>query len=144
MAEATSDNKIDKFHDRLRDAMGTRSVRSFALECGISPTGYHQNLTGKAEPSRPALISIAKAAGVGIEWLVTGQGFKEVGAVQMLKLMQQVIEIIEVIFQEEGLEMPPDKKAEFIIEKAEEIFEDPSKIDSLESKIRKQIKFTFK
>lgn len=138
------ENIRDNFTDRLKIAMGAKSARAFALECGISPTGFHQNLTGKTEPSRSSLISIARVGGVSVEWLLTGEGFKNVGATQSLQLLQQLIEIIEIIFQEEDLEMSPNMKAEFICMHFKEILEEPAKIATTESEIRKFIKYKFK
>lgn len=66
---------LSSFPDRLiKLAIGAKSARAFAMECGISPTGFHQNLKGKTEPARPALIAIARTAGVRIDWLITGEG----------------------------------------------------------------------
>ncbi len=62
------------FPERLKMAIGDKSARAFAIECGISPTGLHQYLSGKSEPTRPAIIAIANTAGVDLRWLVTGEG----------------------------------------------------------------------
>jgi phage repressor protein C with HTH and peptisase S24 domain/transcriptional regulator with XRE-family HTH domain len=66
--------EVGRFPDRLRKAIGSRSVRSFAAECGLSDTVLRQYLSGKSEPSRIALIAIAREAQVRIEWLISGSG----------------------------------------------------------------------
>jgi len=43
-------------------------------ESGISRRAIGDYLAGRAEPSRPRLVAIAKAAGVCVEWLATGEG----------------------------------------------------------------------
>jgi transcriptional regulator with XRE-family HTH domain len=69
--------ELGRFPERLRKAIGARSVRSFASECGMSDTVLRQYLSGKSEPSRIALIAIAREASVRIEWLVSGSGREE-------------------------------------------------------------------
>lgn len=66
--------EVGRFPERLRKAIGARSIRSFAAECGLSDTVLRQYLSGKSEPSRMALIAIAREARVRIEWLVSGTG----------------------------------------------------------------------
>lgn len=66
--------EIGAFPDRLKQAMGDRSVRSFALACGTSNTAMRQYLAGKSEPTRPVLLNIAQITGVAVEWLLSGTG----------------------------------------------------------------------
>lgn len=61
----------EKFVERLKSVIGEQSIRSFAIKCGFSNTVLGKYLTG-SEPSRPALIAIARTAGVSLEWLATG------------------------------------------------------------------------
>lgn len=49
-------------------------MRSFAGECGMSDTVIRQYLSGKSEPTRPAIIAIARISGCSINWLLTGEG----------------------------------------------------------------------
>lgn len=67
-------NSADAFPSRLRAAIGQRSVRSFAQNAGLSDTVVRQYLIGKSEPTRPALLAMAKAAGVSPAWLLNGEG----------------------------------------------------------------------
>lgn len=63
----------DDFPGRLKEALGEKSIRGFARECGFSDTVLRQYLNGQSEPTRPALLAIARTAGVNLEWLATGK-----------------------------------------------------------------------
>jgi len=67
-------NNPDLFPDRLREAIGAESVRTFALRCGISEGAIRKYLASSSEPGMSALTAIAKEAGVTIAWLATGEG----------------------------------------------------------------------
>lgn len=64
----------ESFGERLRLLIGDISVRHFARLCGMSESAVRQYLTGRSEPNMSALTGIARAAGVRIDWLVTGNG----------------------------------------------------------------------
>lgn len=59
---------------RLATLIGEGSRRNFAARCGLSNTVLGQYLSGKSIPGSEALIAIADAAGVSIEWLASGRG----------------------------------------------------------------------
>jgi phage repressor protein C with HTH and peptisase S24 domain len=61
------------FPQRLKQAVGENSIRGFARICGFSDTVLRQYLNGQSEPTRPALLAIARTANVSIEWLAGGQ-----------------------------------------------------------------------
>lgn len=69
-----SEKELGSFPTRLQQAIGERSVRSFASDCGLSDTVVRQYLSGKSEPTRPAIIAIARVSGCSIDWLLTGEG----------------------------------------------------------------------
>ncbi|MBW4483618.1 MAG: helix-turn-helix domain-containing protein [Tildeniella torsiva UHER 1998/13D] len=69
-ADAT---EVDQFPVRLKQAVGDKSIRGFARDCGFSDTVLRQYLNGQSEPTRPALLAIARTAKVSVEWLATGQ-----------------------------------------------------------------------
>lgn len=64
----------DGFPERLKLALGKKSARAFAAGCGLSSAAIHQYLSGKTEPTRPALVAIATHANVDLNWLVMGFG----------------------------------------------------------------------
>lgn len=74
MSKLENIDKESGFPERLKEAIGTKSNRAFALECGVSPTALHQYASGKSDPTRAVLVAIAKTAGVGLKWLATGEG----------------------------------------------------------------------
>jgi phage repressor protein C with HTH and peptisase S24 domain len=72
--EAQADAKdVDQFPVRLKQAVGDKSIRGFARDCGFSDTVLRQYLNGQSEPTRPALLAIARTAQVSVEWLATGE-----------------------------------------------------------------------
>jgi phage repressor protein C with HTH and peptisase S24 domain len=64
---------LSSFPTRLKQAMGDSSIRGFARECGFSDTVLRQYLNGQSEPTRPALLAIARTAQVSLEWLAVGE-----------------------------------------------------------------------
>lgn len=62
-----------KFSERLREAIGSRSVLAFSKECGISDSLVRKYLAGSL-PGTDNLVAMARAAGVSIAWLAAGEG----------------------------------------------------------------------
>lgn len=62
------------FRQRLREALGGRSVNSFAKQVPVSQSVMRQYLIGESEPTRPVVLAIARAAGVSPSWLAFGIG----------------------------------------------------------------------
>jgi len=71
--QQTHSAESDDFPSRLKEALGEKSIRGFARECGFSDTVLRQYLNGQSEPTRPALLAIVRTADVSVEWLATGQ-----------------------------------------------------------------------
>lgn len=64
------------FISRLRELTAKLgSQATFAKRAGLAPTTLQNYLEG-GEPMRPALIALAQAGGVSIEWLCSGRGSK--------------------------------------------------------------------
>ena len=70
--EATA-RKIEGFPARLRQVVGTDSIRSFAVRAGISPTVLKQYLDGSSLPGLDKALLIANAANCSVDWLATGE-----------------------------------------------------------------------
>lgn len=70
---SSSPKEDESFPKRLANIIGGRSVRSFALESGVSQTVIRKYLSGESEPTRPALVSMARAGGASVGWLVAGE-----------------------------------------------------------------------
>jgi hypothetical protein len=115
MATPGSSEVTGSFTERLKAALGEKSARGFALQCGLSPTAMHQYLTGKSEPTRPALISMARNAEVNLEWLLTGEGpQKKISGDCMLDrdLYDAIIESVDEWLDARKKSLPPAKKLE--------------------------------
>lgn len=65
---------MECFASRLGIALKGRSARSFARASGVSETVMRKYLAGKSEPTRPALVALAREANVNVDWLATGEG----------------------------------------------------------------------
>lgn len=63
--------QIDRFKERLLEALGEESVRSFSKRCDISESVIRKYLAG-SYPNVDKLPRIAEATGRSIEWLLTG------------------------------------------------------------------------
>lgn len=63
----------EQFSNRLKLALGGESINSFANRCGVSESLLRKYLSGSC-PGLDKAAGIAKAAGVDIGWLATGEG----------------------------------------------------------------------
>ena len=70
----TSLREVGCFKDRLGIAIKGRTARSFAREAGVSETVFRKYLSGASEPTRPALVAMARTADVNVGWLASGDG----------------------------------------------------------------------
>lgn len=66
-------DKKDAFSHRLRAALGPGSVHAFSEKSGVGDTLMRKYLAGSI-PGLDKAALIARAAGVSLEWLATGQG----------------------------------------------------------------------
>jgi phage repressor protein C with HTH and peptisase S24 domain len=64
---------VEKFSARLESLIGDSSERSFAHKVGISAGGLRALLRG-GKPTLETLVTVARGAGVNLEWLATGEG----------------------------------------------------------------------
>lgn len=70
---ADKDGRDEGFIERLRDlASKVGSANALAKAAGISQSGIQRYLNG-GEPSRKALVAIADAGEVSVDWLATGR-----------------------------------------------------------------------
>lgn len=69
----SSNQKGTTFSERLRKAIGDKSIRQFATECGISYGAMHKYFTGVTQPTLDNLVTLAKTTGVSLSWLATGE-----------------------------------------------------------------------
>src|SRR5579863_8396687 len=73
---ARTDSDIG-FTKRLEEIIGGfRSRAALAKAAGLPPSSLQSYLEG-AEPTRPALVALARAAEVSLEWLADDRGYKK-------------------------------------------------------------------
>ena len=68
------DEGASGFAARLEQAIGEHSVRSFANRAGLSEGVVRKYLRHASYPTLDRLISLARAGGVRVAWLATGEG----------------------------------------------------------------------
>lgn len=64
---------MESFIDRLMRAIGNDNPHSFSIKCGFRDSVFRSYMGG-ALPRLDKLVTIARTAGVNIEWLATGEG----------------------------------------------------------------------
>lgn len=110
------------FVERLHSAIGDEPVAAFARRCGISESVIRHYFTGK-KPTLDRFAAMAKAAGVSVDWLATGQGVRT--RAELLALQRQR--------GADGL-LPPDhphaRRWAKLIELVEQI-DDPDRRDAM-------------
>lgn len=118
-----NEKKVDL---RLREVIGEESLASFGRRCGISEGGIRKYLNG-ASPSTEKLVAIADTANVNIEWLASGRGPKQRGAMAQPtpapqpthsvdeQLLARAIGAVEEGLRAVGRALPPDKHAKLIL-----------------------------
>jgi len=67
------ENSGSSFGDRLRIAVGSESVLSFAKRCGEAESTMRAYFEGRM-PKADVAMKIADAASVNLEWLISGRG----------------------------------------------------------------------
>ncbi|MGA6625042.1 helix-turn-helix domain-containing protein [Klebsiella sp. K792] len=70
---ALDDDEKESISVRIRQLIGTRTVRMAAREWGLSFSTLNNYLTRGTEPSLNVAIKIANVEGVSVEWLATGE-----------------------------------------------------------------------
>ena len=69
---STNEIDLERFRVRLIKLTSPTSARAFAIKSGISPTALRKYIDGESTPNLERLIAIAKAGGVSVQWLATG------------------------------------------------------------------------
>ena len=73
--------KVDAFGERMAVAIQRAGgATRMAEKAGVSGSVLRKWRAGHSDPSRTHLINMARAAGVSVEWLATGEGDPDQGA----------------------------------------------------------------
>lgn len=75
--QTISDERINRFGERLKVAMNGESNNAFAKRCGWSERVIRNYLSGNTYPAIDKLATLANHTGRSIEWLVTGESFEQ-------------------------------------------------------------------
>lgn len=65
---------METFLDRLLVAIGEDNPHAFAQKCGLTDSVLRRYINGGSLPRMDTLVTIARTAGVNIDWLATGEG----------------------------------------------------------------------
>lgn len=120
-------NMEESFIGRLRIIVNqVGSIAALAKKTGISSRQISFYLAGTNNPSSERLTAMATAAGVSVQWLMTGEepseGRREIPTEVKerepqrldLDLLETVVEAIEEELAQRGGSLPPRKKAKLI------------------------------
>lgn len=72
-AVTVDSSNSDQFTGRIRQVVGEESVRNFAKRAGLG-TSTLQHIIEGGKPGVDKLVAIARAGGVTVDWLATGEG----------------------------------------------------------------------
>lgn len=126
MDKLNSEDRADKEHSslmaelehgfraRLTEAIGDRSVLSFAKECGMSDSLVRKYLAGTL-PGLDKVVVMAQVAGVSVQWLATGKEIPPLGQPQIdYDKLEEVMTKTLLLFQKRGVKLKPEVQARII------------------------------
>ena len=96
----------DGLGQRIKQAMNGESARSIAWRAGISDSTLRSILAG-ARPTVDNLAALARALGVGLDWLVTGAGSSGVPRGERTPLYAGPDALADDAPPTEAIELPP-------------------------------------
>ena len=111
-SEHKKKQELKRLSERLEKAIGSNSVRSFSLKCGISDRIVRRYLAAEAEPTFSKLVAMSEAAGVSVQWLMTGE---EPNDVQVDKeALIGAFEVVEWAIKEADLDLTTERKSQLL------------------------------
>jgi len=118
--------KVDAFGERITLAIKRAGgATKLAEKTGMSTSVLRSWRAEKSDPSRTSLVKVARAAGVSLEWLATGEGGPDHGAgarpqaatgpaEEDLDLLEQVTRTTFEELQRRGLRLEPAAQARLV------------------------------
>jgi transcriptional regulator with XRE-family HTH domain len=108
--------------DRLRLLIGPRGTSEIARKCGLSDSVMRKYLAG-SEPSRAALVKIARGTNTNLVWLATGEGLpvgpplvRDPDAYQLNReALHGALDLVETVIRESSLNATSTTKADVVI-----------------------------
>lgn len=88
--------QIIPFKERLKIAIGERSLRDFAKECAFSPSTLSNYLNGETYPTLDRLATIATVSRSSYSWLATGE---ETGTSDIQPVSDDIVQIVQYDFK---------------------------------------------
>lgn len=112
----------ESFADRLRMLIGPRGTAKIARKCGIQDSSMRTYLAG-AEPSRAALVKIARGTNTNMVWLATGEGLpigpplvRDPDAYKLNReALHGALDLVETVLRESSLNATSTTKADVVI-----------------------------
>lgn len=118
--------KVDAFGERMAVAIQRAGgATRMAEKAGVSGSVLRKWRAGHSDPSRTHLVNMARAAGVSLEWLATGEGDPDQGAgarpqggagptEEDLELLESVARASFDELQRRGLHLEPAAQARLV------------------------------
>lgn len=116
--------KVDAFGERISLAIKRAGgAKKLADMTGMSTSVLRSWRAEKSDPSRTSLIKVARAAGVSVEWLATGEGGPDQGAAAptglgapdtSLDALEEVVEKVLALLDQRRPELSAKARARIV------------------------------
>ncbi|NKB37902.1 MAG: hypothetical protein GKR93_12170 [Gammaproteobacteria bacterium] len=109
------ESRIGRFSERLRDAIGSESIRGFANQIGVVEGTLRNWLKeGGSYPDAKALANIHLATDVSLDWLILGDdAVNEADNKIDMSLLHAVLSTLDQELKAVNIDMPADKRLKF-------------------------------
>lgn len=109
-------NQINRFGERLKEAMNGESNLAFAKKCGVSDTTIRKYLRGDTYPDLDTLGVIAEVSGRSLAWLASGEDRQSVERESGPKNLPEAIKPIAASGLQEAVNLSsPSRMDDFIM-----------------------------
>nr|WP_163503164.1 helix-turn-helix domain-containing protein [Halomonas socia] len=110
------EEQIDAFRSRMVIAIkAVGGATNMARKAGVSTSVLRKWRAGQSEPTLSSLVRLARAAGLSVAWLATGEGDPEARQRHIdLEALEEVIVRTRRIFDQKELFLKPEAEARLI------------------------------